>query len=70
MDRSAPTLRRSVSGNRRLSMFVDAAGLLPRGVPVNILLYPMEGDPMAAVSFWRLAMDSKGSFLTVTEDWP
>jgi hypothetical protein len=30
----------------------------------------MEGDPMAAVSFWKLAVDTRGSFLTPTRDWP
>jgi len=25
---------------------------------------------MAAVRFWKLAVDTKGSFLTPTSDWP
>ena len=36
----------------------------PRGVPVNILLFPMEGDPMAAPAFWKLAIATRGSFIT------
>ncbi len=40
------------------------------GVPINVILFPMEGDPMAAVLFWKLAIDTRGSFLTPTSDWP
>ena len=31
----------------------------PGGVPVNTLLFPMEGDPMAAPAFWKLAMATR-----------
>ena len=42
----------------------------PEHVPVNILLYPMEGDPMAAPAYWKLAIATRGSFLTPSKDWP
>jgi len=45
-------------------------GQLPGGIPVNVLLYPMDGDPEAAGYLWRLAIDTKGSFMTPSEDWP
>lgn len=67
---SPPAVRRTVSGKRRQAIFRDSVTRLPGGVPVNTLLFYMEGDPMAAVSFWRLATQTGGSFLTVTEDWP
>ena len=60
----------TVSGDDRLKFFERAARMLPKAVPVNTILFPMEGDPMAAVSFWKLAMETKGSFLTPTRDWP
>ena len=60
----------TISGGERLSLFHQAVKKLPRSVPVNTILFPMEGDPMAAVSFWQLAIESKGSFLTPTRDWP
>jgi len=66
---AAPT-GRTVSGKERLRLFDRAMRELPRGVPVNILLYPMEGDPMAAPAFWKLAIASRGSFLTPSKDWP
>jgi hypothetical protein len=60
----------TISGGERLSLFHQAARALPRAVPVNTILFPMEGDPMAAVAFWKLAAETKGSFLTPTRDWP
>lgn len=60
----------TVSGDERLELFREATRLLPKGVPVNTILFPMEGDPMAAVSFWQLGIETGGSFLTPTRDWP
>ena len=59
-----------VSGKKRLSLFHDAIRQLPAGVPVNIILYPMEGDPFAASAFWKLAADTRGSFFSPSKDWP
>jgi hypothetical protein len=59
-----------VSGKKRLSLFKEAVRNLPAQVPVNIILYPMEGDPQAADAFWRLAKNSRGSFLCPSRDWP
>ena len=61
---------RTVSGKERLRIFDRALRALPPGIPVNILLYPMEGDPMAAPAFWKLAIATRGSFLTPSKDWP
>jgi hypothetical protein len=62
--------KNTISGGERLSLFHQATNVLPRSVPVNTILFPMEGDPMAAVSFWKLAFATGGSFLTPTRDWP
>ena len=59
-----------VSGKKRLSLFHDAIRQLPSRVPVNIILYPMEGDPFAASAFWKLAKDTRGSFFAPSKDWP
>jgi hypothetical protein len=59
-----------VSGEARLRLFDEAIRLLPSRVPVNIILYPMEGDPAAASAFWRLATFTKGSFICPSRDWP
>ena len=42
----------------------------PRGVPVNTILFPMEGAPMAASAYWKLAMATRGSYLAPASDWP
>jgi len=39
-------------------------------VPINIMLYPMEGDLNAPISYWSLALTSGGSFVSVSRDWP
>ena len=62
--------RQRVSGEKRLQLFRDAAGRLPPGVPVNIILYPMEGDPMAADAYWHLARTTGGAFISPSADWP
>jgi hypothetical protein len=59
-----------VSADKRLSLFRDAVKRLPAGLPVNTILFPMEGDPMAAGEFWRLAVDTRGSFMCPAKDWP
>ena len=59
-----------VSGKKRLSYFNDAVDSLPSRIPVNIILYPMEGDPAAAVAFWKLAKNTRGSFFCPSKDWP
>ena len=62
--------KKAVSGDQRLKYFDRAVKVLPGDIPVNTILFPMEGDPMAAAMFWRLAVDTNGSFLTPTSDWP
>ena len=59
-----------VSGRERLRLFERAVNLLPNSIPVNIILSPMEGDPMAAAALWQLAQSSSGSFLSPSKDWP
>ena len=64
------TKRGSVSGEQRVKFFERAVKALPKNIPVNTILFPMEGDPLAAVLFWKLAVNTGGSFLTPTSDWP
>jgi hypothetical protein len=59
-----------VSADKRLSLFREAVKHLPSGTPVNVILFPMEGDPLAASEFWRLAVDTRGSFICPARDWP
>lgn len=66
----SPSRRRKVSGDQRLSLFENALRALPRGIPVNVILFPIEGDPMASSAFWKLALGTGGAFLTPSRDWP
>jgi len=59
-----------VSSRKRLRLFNEAIRRLPARVPVNIILYPMEGDPLAADAYWRLAKKTKGAFLCPSINWP
>ena len=59
-----------INGRERQKLYRQAVKQLPGGVPVNIILAPMEGDPMAASEFWQLAQVSSGSFLSPSKDWP
>lgn len=59
-----------VSGNDRLRAFAMAERAIPSGVPVNVILFYLEGDPEASSSFWDLALRHNGSFFCPAESWP
>ena len=61
---------RTVSARQREKLFDRAVKALPSQMPINVVLFPMEGDPMASSAYWRLALASDGSFLSPSEDWP
>jgi len=65
-----PAVRKTVDGDARLKLFEKAIGRFPQGVPLNVILLPMEGDPMAPAAYWTLARRSGGSFLSPARDWP
>ncbi len=67
---AATSSKSVIGGGERLNLFYSAERELPVGVPVNIMLYPMEGDFNAPISFWSLAMRTRGSFISVSRDWP
>jgi hypothetical protein len=62
--------RTTVSADQRLNHFGHAQVVLPSRIPINTILLPMEGDAYAAAAFWRLAIQTRGSFLTPARDWP
>lgn len=59
-----------VKAERRVNLFAKAARSLPRRIPINVLLFPMDGDPDAAGYFWDLAVATGGSLITPARDWP
>ena len=46
---------------QRVELFQEAVSELRASVPVNVILFPMEGDPMAPSLFWRLALGTGGA---------
>jgi hypothetical protein len=66
----APSRGGTVTARQRLKLFDQAYKEVPKGTPFNVLLYPMEGDPQAASAFWQLAMATRGSLMSLSEDWP
>jgi hypothetical protein len=67
---ASPPSGSTVSGRERLNNFSRAIRTLPRGVPMNVILFGMEGDPYAPDSFWKLARSTQGSFMSPSLDWP
>jgi hypothetical protein len=62
--------RAGVNAKDRLDHWDRAVRQLPVGVPVNTILFAMEGDPQAAPAYWMLAIRTGGSMLAPSEDWP
>ena len=67
---TSPPRGSKVSGPERQRLYAQAIRQLPSKVPVNIILTPMEGDPMAASELWQLAQFTRGSLLMPSKDWP
>ena len=65
-----PHKRSLIESKDRVQLFGSAMDELPPNTPVNVILFPMEGDPIAAPSYWRLAQITAGSFLSPSVDWP
>ncbi len=60
----------TVSGRERTRFMETAAELMPRGVPVNVIMFPMEGDPRASAAYWILAGRTGGTYMSPSKDWP
>ncbi|MCB1645671.1 MAG: VWA domain-containing protein [Pseudomonadales bacterium] len=65
-----PPERSVISSKDRVRLYTSAIQELPPAVPVNIILFPMEGDPLATPSYWILAQQTAGSFMSPSKDWP
>ncbi len=62
--------RGSVGDRDHERMFRAAQRRLPPRVPVNIILYPMTGDPAAPMLFWELANQTRGGLVSPAKSWP
>jgi hypothetical protein len=59
-----------VTGRQRWDNFARATREVGRNTPINVLLYPLEGDPLSAEAYWSLALMTGGSLMAPSEDWP
>lgn len=66
----SPPTRSVISGRERVRLYELAIRILPTNVPVNIILFPLEGDPRAAPAYWNLTLTTGGTYMSPTEDWP
>jgi hypothetical protein len=62
--------QQGVTGRERRNHFERAMREAPFNVPINVILFAMEGDPLAAPAYWTLALRSGGSMMAPSEDWP
>lgn len=60
----------TISGRQRVRLLNDAVKLLPQGVPVNVIMFPLEGDWQASAAYWLLARFSGGTYMSPSKDWP
>ncbi len=67
---SSTNFGNKVSANQRKKHFHKALAKLPGGIPVNIILFHMEGDPEASSEYWKLAQRTNGAFFSPSKDWP
>jgi len=67
---TAPPAHNTIDGEARLRLFERAVTRIPEGIPVNVILLPMEGDPMAPAAYWQIALYTRGAFLSPASDWP
>ena len=65
-----PAVKRTIDGEGRLKLFERAIAKLPTSVPVNVILLPMEGDPLAPGAYWALTRRTSGAFMSPARDWP
>ncbi len=67
---TTPPRSSKVSSQARQQLYSQAIRQLPANVPTNIILLPMEGDPMAVSELWQLAQSTRGSLISPSRDWP
>lgn len=67
---SRSSRKTTISGKDRAKLFNEAVKKIPARTPINIILTPIEGDPYAAIAYWRLSRATQGSFMSPSKDWP
>ncbi len=55
---------------QRINMMNAAMNVFPQNASINILLFPMKGDPGAAPYYWRFSYIQNGALITPSRNWP
>jgi len=63
-------LHRYIDVSARARLFDEARRALPAGVPMDVILLPMQGDLPAPHRFWAMARETGGNFMMPSADWP
>ncbi len=66
---TAPARGNQLTEKDRVSLF-NLALATTLSFPVNVLLFPFEGDPSAAGLYWKLSTRTGGITLVPDDDWP
>lgn len=59
-----------VTDEDRVRFFQAAQRVAAPDIPVNTILYPLEGDPASPFLFWQLADKTKGALVSPAPTWP
>lgn len=60
----------TISGKKRVELFHEASKHFPAKTPINVIMFPLEGDPIASAAYWDLAQSTTGAYLVPSKDWP
>lgn len=61
----------TISGECRVKLFRQTIkDSSPKGVKVNVILLPIEGDPEAVNEYWAWAAQSRGLLISPAVSWP
>lgn len=60
----------NVTGRERMRHYSNAVRNWPQDIPINVIMFPMEGDPLASGAYWSLAQRTGGVYMAPSEDWP
>lgn len=64
------TKNKSISAKCRQQLLVETAKRFPKGVSLNVILLPIDGDPFASYMYWDWAKATRGTFLSPAPEWP
>ncbi|MEK9943306.1 MAG: vWA domain-containing protein, partial [Gammaproteobacteria bacterium] len=62
--------QRKVTSDERRRYLRKVQAQAGRTTPVNIILFPLEGDPFAETDYWEWSQNTRGSFMTPSANWP